>query len=145
MSTCNWLDLDSLGSWPTMPKNFPRALVMSHLRTMILPTLWITKLYSMHKIHAHTLKLTPKGPWGPQVASGTWKWGNSSCWAVQCRMALALFESWIYGTSWSEIYEVCNFWWLFWDARRLSRRHFKPSCLPPHTSKLCELFFTCSK
>ena len=22
MSTCNWLDLESLGSWPTMPKNF---------------------------------------------------------------------------------------------------------------------------
>ena len=22
MSTCNWLDLKSLGSWPTMPKNF---------------------------------------------------------------------------------------------------------------------------
>ena len=23
MSTCNWLDLESLRSWPTMPKNFP--------------------------------------------------------------------------------------------------------------------------
>ena len=23
MSTCNRLDLESLGSWPTMPKNFP--------------------------------------------------------------------------------------------------------------------------
>ena len=23
--TCNWLDLGSLGSWPTMPKNFPGA------------------------------------------------------------------------------------------------------------------------
>ena len=22
MSTCNWLELESLGSWPTMPKNF---------------------------------------------------------------------------------------------------------------------------
>ena len=27
MSTCNRLDLESLGSWPTMPKNFPGTVV----------------------------------------------------------------------------------------------------------------------
>ena len=27
MSTCNQLDLESLGSWPTMPKNFPGTRV----------------------------------------------------------------------------------------------------------------------
>ena len=30
MSTCNRLDLESLGSWPTMPKNFPGTDVGLH-------------------------------------------------------------------------------------------------------------------
>ena len=29
MSTCNWLDLESLRSWPTMPKSFPGTIAVT--------------------------------------------------------------------------------------------------------------------
>ena len=38
MSTCNRLDLESLGSWPTMPKNFPGTSVDTT------KLLWLTPL-----------------------------------------------------------------------------------------------------
>ena len=32
MSTCNQLDLESLGSWPTMPKNFSGTRVEAMIK-----------------------------------------------------------------------------------------------------------------
>ena len=36
MSTCNWLDLQTLGSQPIMPKNLPgHCLLLIHLSTLV--------------------------------------------------------------------------------------------------------------
>ena len=74
----------------------------------------------------------------PHGASGTQKWRNLSCWAVQCRMSnketLALFESWI-----------CRYFLIWiWSVRFLviflRCKEATSASLPPHTSKLCEFF-----
>ena len=80
MSTCNRLDLELLGSWPTMPKNLP-GTGLAHL-----PWLWIS---------FHNTKSEPHFPLISWVLIAAWiNFEHAKCYNSRQHVTNFLHETW---------------------------------------------------